>query len=486
MKILFIQNNGYHESLGIASLAGVLRSRGIVADLALLSHERDVIDIVNKRSPDTIGFSCYTTNYKYYLGVAQKIKDRFDIPIIMGGPHPTYYPEVITEDGIDIICRGEGEYALPELLQALMQKTDYTSIKNLWIKKNGKIYKNDFGFLIDNLDSLPLPDREIYYKKYNFLRDFPLKRFITGLGCPYYCSFCHEPLYRSYLQGKGKFIRRKSPLRVITEIENVWRISRLESIHFSDDIFILDKNWLREFANIYKSRINLRFTANIRFDSLDDETARLLKNMGCAGVSIGLESGNEYLRNTVLKKNISDAAIINGAKLLHQHRIKFLTYNMTALPRETLDEALETVKLNHRIKPQFARIFTFQSFPRLELTQYAKSNNLLRQSEVEDQDFFIDIQSVNIISGLENEMRNLCSLFYILIKIPFSPGLFKWILRVRENIFYKIIGCLSLIQEPLFFGVNLFDSWKFFKNIYLVKTGGVSIHWIVPLKQKRG
>lgn len=483
MKIIFVQENAFQESLGVSSLVGVLREKGFSADLVLLSHEGDIIDIINKHSPNIIGFSCYTSNYKYYLEIARKIKEQFDIPIIMGGPHPTYYPEVIKEDGIDIICRGEGEYALADLLCALKNGKDYSSINNLWVKKKGKIYSNDFGTLIDNLDLLPLPERKIYYK-YSFLKDFPLKRFITGLGCPYNCSFCHEPLYRNYIKGKGRFIRRKSPGRVIAEIEDVRKIARMESIHFSDDIFILDKRWLEEFAMLYKAKVNLRFTANVRFDSLDNNVVTLLKDMGCTGACVGLETGNEYLRNSVLKKDISNLQIIDGAMALRRHNIKMLTYNMTALPGETMDEILETIRLNRRIRPQFVRIYTFQPFSLLELTKYAKANNLLRNIDEKKSDFSMDMQSVNVVTGAENEMRNLCSLFWVLIKFPYSSRILKRILRIKENIFYKIIGYLSLLQEPFFYGVSFWDSWKFFKNIYFVKTGNAHFYWVIPIKNK--
>lgn len=481
MRILFIQDNGYHESLGISSLAGAIESEGHFADLALLSHEGKLNDIINRYSPNIIGLSSYTTNYKYYLEIARQIKSKFEIPIIMGGPHPTYYPEVIEEEGIDMICRGEGEHALIELLKALENKADYTSINNLWVKKDGGIYKNEFGNLVEDLDQLPLPKREIYYK-YSFIKEFPLKRFITGLGCPYRCTFCHEPLYRSYIKGKGKFIRRKSPSRVIEEIESVRKSARLKSIHFSDDLFILNKRWLWEFSKLYRENINIRFTINARFDSLDKENIMLLKEIGCAGMAIGLETGNEHLRNSILKKKVSNRDIISGAELLHRHNIKFLTYNMTALPGETLDNALETVKLNHDIKSSYARIFTFQTFPLLELTEYARANNYLDSGD--DKDFSVGIQSVNIKCDFERESRNLCSLFYLLIKLPFSQKIFKRMLKFRENIFYKIIGWLNLLQEPSFYGVSFLDSWRFFKNIYLVKVGRVDFHWIVPIKDK--
>ena len=135
--------------------------------------------------------------------LALTVKQHFNMPIIVGGPHPTYSPEMIKQPGIDIICRGEGEHAILELADAMEHGRDVTGIRNLHVKtRNGTIHRNPIRPAVP-LDELPLPDREMYYK-YGFLRDMPMKRFIASMGCPYPCTFCHEPVIRSMYSQETK------------------------------------------------------------------------------------------------------------------------------------------------------------------------------------------------------------------------------------------------------------------------------------------
>jgi radical SAM superfamily enzyme YgiQ (UPF0313 family) len=154
--------------------------------------------------------------------LAVTIKRQLNIPIIVGGPHPTYSPEMIFGDGIDIICQGEGELALLELADALEHDRDVTKIRNLHVKtRNGTVHRNDLRPAVP-LDELPFPDRELYYK-YPFLRDMPMKRFISSMGCPYPCTFCHEPVIRDLYKKntQSEYVRRKSVARAVAEIKYI-------------------------------------------------------------------------------------------------------------------------------------------------------------------------------------------------------------------------------------------------------------------------
>src|SRR5438477_3012591 len=159
VKVLFIQNNGIQESIGIANLSGILKANGHEADLLLVSHTPDLIGAIKKYDPGLIAFSALTGVHHSIEKLAVRIKNELDVPIIVGGPHPTYSPEMILNPGIDIICRGEGELAMLELADAMSAGTDVTGIRNLHIKtRNGTIHRNDMRPAVP-LDELPMPDR---------------------------------------------------------------------------------------------------------------------------------------------------------------------------------------------------------------------------------------------------------------------------------------------------------------------------------------
>ncbi len=162
MRVLFIQNNGIQESIGIANLSATLKAGGHETDLLLVSHTPDLIEAITRYDPGLIAFSALTGVHHSLQRLAFFIKAHLNIPIIVGGPHPTYSPDMIDTPGVDIICRGEGELAMLELADTMERGGDVTSIRNLHVKtRNGTIHRNDLRPPVP-LDELPMPDRELY------------------------------------------------------------------------------------------------------------------------------------------------------------------------------------------------------------------------------------------------------------------------------------------------------------------------------------
>ena len=169
-KVVFLQQRA-EEWLGVMYISAVLKSTGHECDIYVGALEKD--DISEKAladSADIVCFSCLTSDYHWAIGKARILKDRSSVLTVFGGTHVTLNPEeVIQEPAVDIVCRGEGEYPMVDLVNAVEQKEDYSRIKNLWVKKEGEIKKNAIRDLICDLDSLPFPDRELY-AKYSFFR----------------------------------------------------------------------------------------------------------------------------------------------------------------------------------------------------------------------------------------------------------------------------------------------------------------------------
>ena len=211
MKVLFLQNNGIQESIGVASIAGMIKANGHAVDLRLASHTPDLRAAIADYNPHIVAFSALTGVHNAVLDLVKMVKANFPkITTVMGGPHPTYSPEVIEKPGLDVICRGEGEEAFLELCDKLQAGDDIRHVKNLWVKdRSGDLHKNELRPPAV-LDDLPFPDREIYYK-YDFIRDLPMKRFIASIGCPYPCTFCHEPVITQMYKGKGKLLSPQEP-----------------------------------------------------------------------------------------------------------------------------------------------------------------------------------------------------------------------------------------------------------------------------------
>ncbi len=180
-KVLFLQTVQF-EFTGVMSISGYLKREGHQVDLLLETEEgKDFHARIREYQPDLIAFSAMTGDHVRCLEIAAQVKQYLHVPTLMGGPHPTFFPETVEHPAIDIICRGEGEEAAAELCRRLDAGQDYSDVRNLWIKKNGSIVRNEVGPGENELDNYPLPDREVYYK-YPYLRDYPTKPFITARG----------------------------------------------------------------------------------------------------------------------------------------------------------------------------------------------------------------------------------------------------------------------------------------------------------------
>lgn len=439
MKIVFLQSDPFTRT-GIMSISACLKKAGHESDLLIETEEKDVFKSLEVLKPDIVGFSLVGGIEKKNINLAEQIKKKIKIPIIMGGPFATFYSDdIIKEDCVDIVCLGEGEEAIVELLDKMEKKEDITNIKNLWVKKDNEIIRNEIRDLIQDLDKLPIPDRSIYYK-YDFLRNQPSKDFIFFRGCPYKCSFCFNSQFMKFYSGKGKYIRKSSVGKVIEEIKYVRDEFGLSSLMIYDDLFILDKKWLKIFLKIYKKEINLPFQCEVRADSIDEEVAKQLKEAGCTAIALGVESGNESIRNNILNKNLSDDCIINSCRLIKKYKIYLKTYNMVGIPDETIDDIFKTIEFNIKLKPDFAWCSILRIYPRTPLADYAIRKGFL------DKNFKLKYFGSSYLLGdtpleIENKNKviNLQRFFTLSVKFPFLLRLIKQLIKLPPNKLFDTI-----------------------------------------------
>ncbi|MBU1148298.1 MAG: B12-binding domain-containing radical SAM protein [Candidatus Omnitrophica bacterium] len=489
MRVLFVQENAISELIGFTCLSAYLKERGHVCNLLLLTHTRDWLRDIRDYDPDLIGFSIFTGMQDSVYRIIQQIKKNFNIPVIVGGPHPTFYPRECMEEcpEIDMVCRGDGEETLLKLINALQDKTDYRHIAGLWVREKNRIFENSISTMIKDVDSLPLPDRDLYFK-FDFLRNFPMKRFISGYGCPYNCSYCNQPFFeqeykKEHPVTKDAFMRYKTVDRVIEEILYVKNNTMLKRVHFSDDLFCIKRDWLREFADKYPKAIGVPFSCNMRFDIIDKEFADLLKKSMCCAVQSGIESGNDYLRNKVIRKQLSREKIIQGSRLLRERRIKIYTTNIVALPGETLDNAIETIKLNQEINADHVRINTLIPFPKTKIVDYAIQHGYLpRDYGLKDLNTS-DSLHIHCKTSFANEFKNISCLFRLFLKFKFLMRFFKPIVGVKNNAFFRAIGFLNLVQDARYFQIDILSGIRFYLNTIFRSKGDV-MHWVPGMKGK--
>jgi radical SAM superfamily enzyme YgiQ (UPF0313 family) len=412
--------------------------------LFVISKEKGIITKIKEYSPDAILISCMTGNHKWYVNFLKELLAHISVPVLSGGSHNTFFPYYLEEPIIDYICIGEGEHFILDFANAQDSGGDYRTIANLGYKISGKVIINPVRNLIEDLDSVPFPDRHLYYDRYLALKKYPTKRFLATRGCPYNCSFCFNHSLKSLYKGKGKYIRHRSPENIIEEIIKVSELYPTRTVRFTDDSFTINKKWLLNFLTVYKENINLPFTCLTRANEIDEEEIVVsLKEANCVNVFFGIESGNENLRNKILCKSLKDKCIIKAASLLRKHKISFGTYNMFGLPGETLDNAFETVELNQKIKCMLPASTILQPYPRTAIMDYAiKHGYLEKEPDVSELGSMITGSMFNI--DHIRELINLNSFLFFAVRFPSIVPLIKILIKLPPNGLFRLLSFFSM------------------------------------------
>ncbi|MFC1870562.1 B12-binding domain-containing radical SAM protein, partial [Chloroflexota bacterium] len=384
MKVHFIYADvstyyypGVHH--GLASIAGVLKSHGHLLSLHHVKKEpskKEILDIIRRESPDLIAFSAVTNQIGYVDTWSKWIKQEFSIPTICGGIHATLYPEeVIAFVGIDMVCRGEGEYPLLELADNPAR----TDIANLWLKRNGEIIKNPLRPLISSLDDLPYPDYALFDCETILADrngDFAI---LASRGCPFSCTYCCNHALRKIQEDKGKYFRLRSVDNVLRELELLTDKYPIRHLSFADDIFGVSRDWALEFCEKYPKKFALEFECNARADGIDEELLASLKRANCTQINMGVEAGNEWLRTEVLGRKVPNEQMIKAFDSAHKFGLKTMSYNMIGLPYETPEMIKETINLNKRLAPDRIAIFFFYPYPGTELYEVCRREGFLSE-----------------------------------------------------------------------------------------------------------
>lgn len=460
-KIIFIQDNFLNESIGVMCLSSYLKKNNHQTKLCVLSQYKnikEVLDEINSFKPNLIGFSVMTPQADYYEYITEIIKPKVDSKIIWGGAHPTFMPDnVCSIRGVDFICIGEGEEALLELMNCIEKRSDYSNIPSLWVKNQEKWKRNDVGFLENDLDKYPFPDRDLLYSQSPLLQRFALKRFMIGRGCPYNCNYCFEPAFKKIYEQKGVFVRRHSTDYIMDEIEYVLKkYPDAKNIHFSDDSINLDKSWFYIFLEEYKKRVNIPFTCNIAVPLVNKEMIVRMKYSGCHGVIVGLETGVESYRLDTLNKKVKNEQYLTLAKLLKEQKIKLVTNNMFCLPNESIDDAIETLRFNKKLKIFGFRPFILKVYKGTNLAEYVVKNKLYSS---ESKYVYVPKDGHNHFKHMEHMLW----LGYFLIKVPFLINIAGFLLTNRYVKFFKFFGIFSYWADIRLFKMPLIQSWKFFR-----------------------
>jgi radical SAM superfamily enzyme YgiQ (UPF0313 family) len=480
MKAVFVAIGG--ENLAIEFLSSFLKSRGhnveVVFDPRVFSTEilhikkladffetkNEIVKQILEKKPDLICFSVFTLNYQRALAIAREIRKYNKVcPIVFGGIHVISVPEiVIQEDCVDIICVGEGEEAIAELLDNVNDEEKKYEIKNLWLKKNGKIIKNTCRPLIDDLDSLPFPDKDLFNKIYpGFMKDYYT---ISSRGCPFACNYCANNVLHEVFRGLGRVVRRRSPENIIAELELAKKKYAPIKITFVDDVFVQDVKWLERFVSLYKEKIKLPYLMLTHPRFVTPDIAKLLRRSGCYLLCFGIQSASEKTRREILNRFETNEEIRLAAKNCHKFKLPFSIDHIFNIPTEGIKECEEALIFYNELRPTIINSYQLQYLPKTKIIQKAKEQGILKEADIINIEK--GIASTSIVLGFGDKDKFNPRMVYANFQFFFMllPVLPKWIMDwIIKKKFYLI-----KFKIPTIFSFGL----KFLISL-LKKRGGV-------------
>jgi radical SAM superfamily enzyme YgiQ (UPF0313 family) len=342
---------------------------------------RQVID----SKPDIVAFSVMSVTYQWALARAAEIKKYLDVPTVFGGVHAISCPErIMKRPQVDIICTGEGELPMAELLDSMEEGSIETSIKGLWFKgKGGTVIMNECYPLITDLDSMPLPDKDL------FAPFIPIKNYylaVTNRGCPYSCTYCSVSYQYVVERNSGNFrkFRDRSVDSVIEELRINKEKYNFKWIDFRNAVFSPSRKWVLEFCEMYKKEINLPFRIFSHPLLIEDDTTAALKEAGCFAIQVGIESYDPHVRADVLERYETNEQIDRALTILEKNRINYSLDYILGLPDQEEEELKNAaslfmgLKYCYRISP-----FMLSYLPKLKIIDYAIKKGILDPKECE-------------------------------------------------------------------------------------------------------
>ena len=432
MKILFLSFPWVIDLLGIGYISSVLKKEGYEVDITRPDSMWVDISVIK---PDIIAISTTTGQHIRYLKLAREIKKNYPkIKIVFGGAHPTYFPEIANEACIDFIIRGEGEVSFLKLVKEI----------------EGQILpgkERQIEPLVENLDTIPFPDRELIYK-YPENYHNPIKNIFTSRGCPFSCTYCYLSAFRELYKGQS-VLRYRSIDNIIAECMELKERYPTKFIFFADDEFAINNERLQEFSDKYK-KVGLPFHCQLRIDCLTEGKVKILKEAGCYSVTFAIESGNQVTRWVVLDKKITDRQVIKGVNLLKRYNIRFRIENIIGLPGELIENALTTLKMNTRCGGTYNWVSLYQPYPKTKLGELCRSLNLF-DGKVDNfkENFFEDtVLTIN----KKKEFVNLQRLFAVFSFFKIPIWLVRLLIFFPKNKVYDII-------------YKIFKKWRY-KKLY--------------------
>ncbi len=452
MRVLFLSPFLAQEPLGVMYLSGALKAAGHDTRMIFVPDSQFEEKLL-EYDPQVVCFSFTTGMHNTVLGLNARVKKLMPhVVSVAGGAHVTVVPEFIQEEGIDAICRGDGEYALVEFIRRVDAGEDLTNIPSINYKDaDGVIHTNEPGPLESDLEVFGFCDRSVVYDAADFYRSSERKVIKTDRGCPMNCSFCFHHAWKKkvYKVTNNEYVRRRSVSHVIEEALKIKEQYPLSFVHFLDDIFNINNKWLEEFAERWPKEVGIPFDAILMANMVTEKHIKLLKKAGCLYARIAFEAANDHMRNAVMKKNTTRQQLIRAAGFIRQHGIRLGSLNMMGGPGTSIDDDIETILLNIECKVDHPLASLLQPYPMTDINDMTEEMGLATDTWDEFPALFNRTTSIALPN--RHYFENLHKWFPVVVRfpktLPFARKAIRWKLMSRPFTWMYMLWSEWLVTE---------------------------------------
>jgi len=361
---------------------------------------------------------------------------------------------------------GEGEGAIVDLVKSLENKDGNSNIANVWFKKNGRVIRNEPRDLIQDLDSLPFPDRDLYAGE--FLEMHLHYGIITSRGCPFSCTYCSNNYLQKLYHGKGQYVRYRSIENVIAELKSAKERYEIRAVAFQDEELFFDTDRAKRLFDLYKKEINIPFWCYINPQVMNEEKIALLESSGCHEVEMGIQDLDVTLNKNILKRNMDLKHLKNVIKGLQ--KAKIITYGdiMLGLPTQKEQNLINMADFLNENKVSFTMVFWLRYYPKTEIIDIAAQTGALSQNDYEKLN--CSYSFVTRGSTYNHQFAKVANLLYLSLLLP------RWLMKfIIKNKVYECFPPL-VFKAPFNASLMLRVAFLFFlgrikrDEIFLAKS----------------
>lgn len=356
----------------LASAAALLEKNGFQVEVmdcpALNIKTPRLTKQVSKSNPDLIVINTAGISESNDIEVASELKRNTGAFTAVIMPFEPFYNENIFDKNIDAAVRGEIEYTILDLAKQI----PLSKINGITFKNKHRIIKNPDRELIKNLDDLPIPAYHLLPMKkyaYWYLPKLPFTSVFTSRGCPFRCIYCLYPL------GFGDVWRGKSVKRVIEELMLLKEEYKIKSILFRDQVFNFNMKRTGEICDkIIENGIDIEWRCEARINLLSKNLMKKMKDAGCIGIHLGVESGDPKLLKSIAKIGLSVNKIKQVFMDAREIGLATRAFFIIGLPGETKESIERTLELAREIKADDCFFNAVTPYPGTKLYEIAKKN----------------------------------------------------------------------------------------------------------------